>query len=103
MDNKKTLFLILLLSVLVLPTIANAQDKTLQQVVKTAADNLALLAGSLSIIAFMVAGIMFISATGSPSRLQTAKIALLAAVVGIAIVVLAKGAEYFVGQFFGLR
>lgn len=102
MNNKKTLFLILLLSVLILPT-ATYAEKTLNDVVTAAADNLALLAGSLSIIAFMVAGIIFITATGNPSRLQVAKAALLAAVVGIAIVVLAKGAEYFVGQFFGLK
>lgn len=76
--------------------------KTLNEIVNAAKTSLTALSGGLATIAFIVAGIMFLTATGNPSRMTIAKGALIAGVVGIVIIVLANGAEAFVKTFFGL-
>jgi hypothetical protein len=99
--NKKILSFLILATVLALPLLARAAA-TVQGIITTASTNLGLAAGGLAIIAFMVAGIMFISATGNPSRIAVAKGSLIAAVVGIVIVILSKTADIFVKNFFGI-
>jgi len=99
--NKKILFLILLLIVLA-PTIGVAEALGLDQVVKNAANSLKGIGGGLATIGFIVAGIMYISATGNPSKMETAKLALVAAVIGIVIILLADTAAEFVAKIFGL-
>lgn len=96
--NKKLLFLILLAVVLV-PTFAYAQN-TINDIVKSASHELSLLGGGLATIAFIVAGIMFLTATGNPSRMTIAKGALVAGVIGIIIIVLADNAEEFIKNIF---
>jgi FtsH-binding integral membrane protein len=98
--NKKILFLILLAVVLV-PTVTFAQQD-LQTIVDTAASSLVALAAGLATISFIVSGIMFLTATGNPGRMGIAKTALIAAVIGIIVIVLAEGAKTFVSTFFGL-
>jgi sorbitol-specific phosphotransferase system component IIBC len=99
--NKKILFFIILAAVLV-PSLYVAQANSLGSIVDQAASSLAGLTVGLSTIAFIVAGIMYLSAAGNPSRLTIAKGALIAAVIGIVIVVLATGAQDFVSTFFGI-
>ena len=96
--NKKALFLILLLGVLIFPFFAQAD---LLGMVNTLVGNLTPLAGGLATIAFIVSGIMFLSATGNPSRMTVAKGALVAAIIGIIIVLLASNACEFVKALFG--
>jgi hypothetical protein len=98
--NKKILSLVVLTAVLALPLLAQA--KSVADLINTAAGSLTAASAGLAIIAFMVAGIMFLSASGNPSRLAIAKGSLIAAVTGIVIVVLAATAQTFVKTFFGL-
>jgi len=97
--NKKALFLALLVTSLS-PLFCFA--KTIQEIVDGAKNSLVPLGASLAAIAFIVAGIMYLMGTGNPSRLATAKTALIAAVIGIVIIVLAESAKTFVSGFFGL-
>jgi hypothetical protein len=101
--NKKTLFLIMLLIVLAIPALTSAAATDLKTIVKTFADSLTKLATYLSTIAFIVAGVMFLSASGNPSRMTIAKGSLIAGVIGIVIVILASGACGFVATLFGLQ
>jgi len=98
--NKKLLFIFLLVIILT-PLVASA-DSTLLGIVEGAKNSLMALGGGLATIAFIVAGIMFLTATGNPSRMEIAKKSLIAAVIGIMIIVLAGGAELFVKGFFGM-
>jgi len=115
--NKKTLCLVLLSGILVLAFVpqvvvlaqgaaagagAGGGGQSLQAIAQKVADNLTPLAGALATIAFIVSGIMFLTATGNPSNMSVAKASLLAGVIGIVVIVLAKGAEAFVKQLTGL-
>lgn len=98
--NKKTLILILSGS-LILPSLTHAT--TLLTIVDNAKDSLVLLGSGLATIAFIVAGIMYLMGAGNPTRMATAKTSLIAAVIGIVIILLATGAQAFVSAFFGLN
>jgi len=104
--NKKALgsFLLLLgvLVVLTLPLVAAAGGDNLSTIVDTLKTKLEELSGGLSAIAFIVAGVMFLSASANPSHMQIAKGALIAAIVGIVIIILANSACYFVKDLFGV-
>lgn len=101
MKIDKKFFLLLLAITALMPSVASA-DTTLLGLVEGAKASLMALGGGLATIAFIVAGIMFLTATGNPSRMEIGKKALLAAVIGIVIIVLAGGAELFVKGFFGM-
>ena len=96
--NKKLLFLIFL-AIVLLPSLAYAQN-TLLDIVTSVKGQLTALGSGLATIAFIIAGIMYLSATANPERMKIAKGALIAAVVGIVIIVLANGAEGFVKSIF---
>ncbi len=98
--HKKTLLSIASLATILSPLVAHAA--TLQQVVDGLKVSLTGLGISLGVIGFMVAGIMFILATTDPKKMDTAKQALLAAIIGIVIIVLASSADTFVKNLFGL-
>ena len=98
--NKKILFLALL-TVVLTPALCFAAG-SITEIVNNVAQSLVPLAGGLATIAFMVAGIMYIASTANPSLMAHAKTALIAAFIGIAIVILATSAEAFVKTFFGL-
>ena len=90
--NKKTLFLIFLSSVLILPLGAFADITPL---VSGMFDNVAELAlyigGSIVVIGWVIAGILYLTAAGSPEKTGIAKKALIAAVIGTVLVVFAAG------------
>ena len=98
--NKKILGSVLSLIVLVLPFTALAAD--LPSMVNKFAGQLALLTGGLAIIGFIVAGIMYITATANPGNMEKAKQALIAAVIGTVICILSASATGFVEGMFGL-
>ena len=101
--NKKTLFLALLLITIPLMTSAQAgANPTLQTIVDGLKTSLVALGASLATIAFIVSGFMFLTAAGDPGRLGTAKMSLIAAVIGIAIIALASFAQGFIKSLFGL-
>lgn len=107
MNTKKITLFILAALVVSLPLLALAQGgggggTTLKNIVDNASESLKALSAGLATIAFIVAGIMYLLGAGNPGRLAIAKTALVAAVVGIVIIVLASGAEAFVKTFFKL-
>ena len=105
--NKKTLFLILILGVLILPVISYAQGAsgggatTIKDILTTIATNLGGLGTALATIGFIVAGITYVASTTNPSLMSVAKVALIAAVVGVVIILLAVGACPFIKSFTG--
>jgi type IV secretory pathway VirB2 component (pilin) len=98
--NKKVLVLILLTTVLFLPFIANAASD-IKTIVNQIAQSLSGLGAALATIGFVVAGILFIASTTNPSMMSMAKGALIAAVIGIVIILLAANACQFVQTFTG--
>jgi len=88
--NKKTLFLILLAVVLVLPKTVCAL--TLPEMAERI--NVMLFTVGLSIvtIGWVIAGILWLTSAGSPEKTGTAKKALIAAVIGTVVMVLASAA-----------
>ena len=99
--NKKVL-LSILLGILIVPSVALGAATTIKEIVDNAKTSLVPIVASLSVIAFIIAGVMFLSATGNPSRMTVAKGALIAAVLGIVILALAGSADTFVKTFFGM-
>jgi hypothetical protein len=96
----KKILLLILLGVLVLPTVACAGDlPSMAQAVSTAATSIG---GPLIIVGWIIAGILYLTSAGSPERMGTAKKAIVAAVVGTVLVLIAAGASSFVGNLFGL-
>ena len=68
-----------------------------------AAENTALLiASGVVVILWIVTGILFLSASGAPEKLGSAKKALLAAVAGTVLVIVAGSAIALVSGAFGL-
>lgn len=103
--NKKTVILfsvlILFLTVLTLPTIVQAQGASIKTIVQKISESLSGLGVALATIGFVVAGITYIMATTNPSLTSVAKGALVAAVIGITIILLAANACQFVQTFTG--
>lgn len=111
--NKKVLYSLLLMTMLVLifapQAIVLAQGAAaggggggqIQMIVGTIARNLGGLGAGLATIAFIIAGITFLTATGNPSRMTLAKGALVAGVIGIVVILLADSACTFIQTFTG--
>lgn len=97
--NKKILFLILL-GVVVLPSLASAQQVTVQTIVQGAVTTTFYIADGVVVILWVITGILFLSAQGAPEKLNSAKKALLASVAGTVLVIVASSAVYLVGNAF---
>lgn len=103
--NKKIIFLILFMVVLTLPFISSAAGggtSQIKDIVSNVKDSLVGLGAGLATIGFIVSGILFISSTANPSLMTHAKSALIAAAIGIVIILLADGACLFIQEFTGL-
>jgi len=101
--NKKTLFLILLLGVLVLPNTVFAQAiPTLQSMAKSAAIVAVQVVFFVVIIFWIVTALLFLMAQGDPGKLNTAKMALFTSIAGTIIYIIAENAVDFVGNSFGI-
>ena len=95
--NKKILFLILLLAVIVAPVIALGQGTVGtggSSQASTIADNIKKLTVTIGIaivvIGWVIAGILYLTAAGDPGKIKTAKSAMVAAIIGTALVVIAE-------------
>jgi len=98
--NKKILTLIFLALVFIVPNIASAQSiVTMAVAVK---DNVLAVGFAIVIIFWVVTGILFLTAQGEPAKLNTAKMALFAAIGGTILIILANVATDFVKNSFGL-
>jgi hypothetical protein len=73
----------------------------IQNIVGAVARGLTGLGGGLATIGFIVAGITYIASTANPSLMATAKTALVAAVIGIVIILLASTACSFINTLTG--
>jgi hypothetical protein len=102
--NKKTLFLILFAVVLIFPFVACASQ--INDTVKALYDTAIAVGGSLAVIGWVIAGGMYLLAAGSPEKIGTAKKALVAAVIGTVLVILATSSATliaFIKGTFGLK
>jgi len=93
--------LIILLAILIIPSAVFAQVT-----IKSIVDNLLLtvsyVAGVVSVICWVITGLMFLTAIGDPSKITTARKALIFAVIGTAIALLAGTAPFLVGSALGI-
>ncbi len=96
--NKKYIFVILL-AVLVLPVLVSAQV-TITGLVDGAVNVSLYIASGVVVILWVVTGILFLTAQGDPGKVKTARTALLTAVAGTVIVLIAGGALNFVKNAF---
>jgi hypothetical protein len=96
--NKKTLFTSLIW--LVLPVLASAQ--TIGSMAQAIAGQVIVVGTWIVVIMWVITGILFLSALGDPGKINTAKLALFSAVGGTILIILARGAQAFVANSFGL-
>ncbi len=90
--NKKILFLILLTVILLLPfAYAEADNARLCGMVAKVRDISLLVGGSMTVVGWVVAGILYLTSAGG-ERMKTAKTALIAAVIGTVLVALSWSA-----------
>jgi len=87
--NKKILFLIVSV-IFALPTVALG-EQTLQGVVTSIQNVTITIATPIVIIGWIIAGILYLTSAGSPEKTGTAKKAMIAALIGTILVVLAIG------------
>jgi len=90
---------VLFLSSIVLPGEVAAADPP--AMVGKIKDAFVTIGGSIVIIGWIVAGILYLTAAGSPEKTGTAKKALIAAVIGTALIILAVGAEATIKALLG--
>jgi hypothetical protein len=86
--NKKILSLILLGSV-VLPSVVFAV-KSPQQMVAAVADIAIYIGTAIVVIGWVMAGILYLTSMGSPDKAKTARQALIYAIIGTVVVVIAR-------------
>lgn len=105
--NKKIIFSILLAAVIVTPFITIATpvrpagscgdpsggNEELNRIATNVMNAASTVGAALAVIGFIIAGILWLTAAGSPTKLELAKKALMAAVIGTAILALAQGAN----------
>lgn len=94
--NKKILFSFVLLSFIFLPIAVFAQTAGVNPMVKKIEEAFTSVAVSIIVIGWVIAGILYLMAMGNPTKIETAKKALTACVIGTALIVLATAAESMV-------
>lgn len=94
---KKIAVGLLLLSVLLVPVTVFAQPNvtisSLDQLVNAIKRPIWIVFGLIALIAFVVAGILFLSAGGDPEKVKTARAAFLWGIVGIVVGIVAFSIE----------
>jgi len=85
--NKKTLFSVLL-AALVLPAMAGAV-KTPTEMADAVKGLAVTIGGAIVVIGWIIAGILYLTAGGAPEKVKTAKGAMVAAVIGTILIVIA--------------
>ncbi len=92
---KKTLLVLTLLGILLLPAIASTQtvsNITITGMVANVANVVWIVACIIVLMFWVITGVLFLTAMGDPSKLGTAKKAFFAAIGGTVIVILAYSA-----------
>lgn len=101
--NKKTLFLVLLGVVLIFPTVAFGT--TLTEMLENLKTVLIAIGASVVVIGWVIAGVLYLTVAGAPEKINVAKGALKACVIGTILVILADASATIievVGSAFGL-
>ena len=106
--HDKNLPLMLWLAAFVMPLLASAADNvvknplgegaTFSNLITRVADFALTIIGPLAAIMVLIAGAIYMTGGGNPEKIKTAHKILLWAVIGIAIVLLAKSVELIVRQ-----
>jgi len=95
--NKK-LLIIILLTVIASPFVAMAVNGPKE--IGTAVADIAMTIGaSIVVIGWVIAGILYLMSRGDPGKTKTAKDALVAAVIGTILVIIAKGGYAVIQTF----
>jgi hypothetical protein len=101
---KKALSLILL-GALVSPALALADCSggvTIGCMISAAVNTTWNIAAGITIILWVITGIMFLAAQGAPDKVNSAKKALFAALIGTVVIILAFSAIYIIGNAVGV-
>jgi hypothetical protein len=98
--NKKILFLILLAVILIFPNITLGAE--VPELIAKVKDALIIIGGSIVIIGWIIAGILYLTSAGSPEKTGTAKKALVAAVIGTVLLIIATSIEAAIKTLLGL-
>ena len=87
--KKKLLFIALLGGAVFLPFIASATQSLpeLMDGVKTVAISIGI---AIVVIGWVIAGILYLTAAGAPEKVKTAKGAMIAAIIGTVLIILAQ-------------
>lgn len=90
---KKIVVSLLLLSILIVPALAFAQPQvtisSLDQLVNAIKRPLWVVFGLIALIAFVISGILFLTAAGNPEKIAQARTAFLWGIVGIVVGIVA--------------
>lgn len=89
--NKKLLKLISISGALFLPMVAFAVE--VPAMITNIKDALVTIGSSIVIIGWIITGILYLTAAGSPEKTGTAKKSLMACVIGTVLIILAVGIE----------
>ena len=102
---KKITLGIVLLVALVLPVLTMAQPNvrigSLQEIVIKIQNALWIVFGLIAVIAFVTAGILFLTAGGDPEKVQTARAAFIWGVAGVVVGIVAYSIIAIVASFLG--
>ena len=88
--NKKILYSILLSTVLFSPIIVVAENFSLSQAAKGLQSMMMTIGISVVIIGWVIAGMMYLLSQGDPGKMGKAKTAMVAAIIGTILVVIAQ-------------
>jgi hypothetical protein len=91
--NKKIILSLVLVSLVTLPFIAGAQPSakigSLDQLVSTLESALWTIFGAVAVVMFVVAGILFLTASGDPEKIKSARNAAIWGVAGVVVGIMA--------------
>ena len=96
--NKKLLFLIL--AIIFLSPLAASAD--VPEMITNIELAFITIGSSIVVIGWIIAGILYLTSTGNPEKVKIAKTALVAAVIGTAIIVLSLIAEPTISELLGV-
>jgi heme/copper-type cytochrome/quinol oxidase subunit 2 len=106
---KKILLSLALLGMLVLPALTmaqiggsppNVENLSLERVGQIIADAVWIIFTIIAVVMFVVAGIMFLTASGDAEKIKTARNAFLWGVAGVVVAIIAFGIISIVGSVF---
>lgn len=98
--KKKIILLILLATVLALPYATDAQSEFCNMVSRIKGLTWQI-GGSIVVIGWVIAGILYLTSIGSQEKMSTAKKAMMAAIIGTILVIMAGAASGLIIDAFG--